>query len=189
MSPMVAMIQPMALVGRLATSSPPTTAKAPNPAEHHALHVVDHCVFVPQAGTICEEVARASANDVQGHDQPPRYARNDEQRATTHTTDFLPLFSRPFSHSTNLQHYRLPNVTMTILWSESEPSEIDHEDRHFCPGIVRVPEVPLLLRDEVAGIAENESFLLIQLAAEVVRVGVGGDDRVDLGRFDPEALR
>jgi hypothetical protein len=45
------------------------------------------------------------------------------------------------------------------------------------------------LRDEVAGIAENESFLLIQLAAEVVRVGVGGDDRVDLGRFDPEALR
>src|SRR5919112_3413168 len=121
MSPMVAMIQPMALVGRLATSSPPTTAKAPNPAEHHALHVVDHCVFVPQAGTICEEVARASANDVQGRDQPPRYARNDEQRATTHTTDFLPLFSWPFSHSTNLQHYRLPNVTMTILWSESEP--------------------------------------------------------------------
>jgi hypothetical protein len=61
---------------------------------------------------------------------------------------------------------------------------IDHEGRRFRHGIVRVPEVPLLLQNEVAGIAENESFLFIQHATDVVRVGVGDDDRVDLGRLD-----
>src|SRR5688500_1314312 len=53
----------------------------------------------------------------------------------------------------------------------------------FLHGIIRVPEVPLLLRDEVAGIAENESFLLIQHATDVIRVSVGDNDRVDLGKL------
>jgi hypothetical protein len=40
------------------------------------------------------------------------------------------------------------------------------------------------LHNEIAGIAENESFLLIQHATDVIRVSVGDNDRVDLGRLD-----
>src|SRR5918994_4313671 len=61
---------------------------------------------------------------------------------------------------------------------------IDHEGRRLRHGIVRVPESPLLLRDEVAGIGKYGSSLLIQHAADVVGVGVGDDDRVDLERLD-----
>src|SRR5215217_8543281 len=61
---------------------------------------------------------------------------------------------------------------------------IDHEGRRFRQSIVRGPEVPLLSRNEVAGIAENESFLLIQHATDVVRVSVGDNDRVYFGRLD-----
>src|SRR5829696_8658434 len=61
---------------------------------------------------------------------------------------------------------------------------IDHEGRYFRHAVVRVPEIPLLLHNEIAGIAENESFLLIQHATDVVRVSVGDDDRVYFGRLD-----
>jgi hypothetical protein len=58
-----------------------------------------------------------------------------------------------------------------------------HDRRSFRRGFVGIPELPLLPRDEVVGVGENEPSRLVQRAAYVIRVGVGDDDRIALGRL------
>jgi len=57
-------VKPMVLVGRLITSSADHREGTEPYVQHHTLHVLDDCVFVPQAGGIDQEVVCAGARNV-----------------------------------------------------------------------------------------------------------------------------
>ena len=67
---------------------------------------------------------------------------------------------------------------------EVPAGRVYHDIGSFGRGGLRGPEIPLLFRDEIEGVGENELSCLVQRASYVVGVGVGDDNRVDLGRLD-----